>query len=60
MTNAIQIKLLAAILALLVVIAGLLGRATHPKPAERIQPDLVQQKKFENMAMPPAKPYLVP
>jgi hypothetical protein len=59
MTNAIQIKLLIAILAVLTVIAGVVV-SDHRKRNERIRPDPVQQEKFKNYLAPPKKPYIIP
>ena len=53
--NAIQTKLLLAILALLAVIAAIEIRRNRP-----IQIDPVVVNKLSNAAVPPPKPYLVP
>jgi len=66
MANAIQIKLLIAILAVLTVIAGVVVKDHRAKVAEQrkyeevIRPDPVLQQKFSNYLMPPKKPYLIP
>jgi hypothetical protein len=59
MTNAIQIKLLIAILAVLTVIAGVVV-SDHRKRNEVIRPDPVLQEKFKNYLAPPEKPYIIP
>jgi len=53
--NAIQTKLLLAILALLTVIAAIEIRRNRP-----IQIDPAVVNKLSNAAAPPQKPYLVP
>ena len=66
MTNAIQIKLLIAILAVLTVIAGVVVNdhrakvAAQRKYEEAFRPDPVLQEKFKNYLAPPKKPYLIP
>jgi hypothetical protein len=59
MTNTIQIKLLAAILAVLIVIAGVLLRDQR-KHEEVIRPDPATIKQFRNFAAPPQKRPLIP
>jgi hypothetical protein len=54
MTTTIQIKLLAAILAVLIVIAGVLLRDQR-KHEEVIRPDPATIKQFRNSAAPPKK-----
>ncbi len=62
MTRAIQLELLAAILGVLVVIAGLLARGGDNRPIEITPADQQLQKKMIQKSMPPTgrKAYLVP
>ena len=58
MTKGIQIKLLAAILGVLIVIAGLLargGRSIEITPADR-----QLQRKLSQKVAPPDRKYLIP
>jgi hypothetical protein len=59
MTKAIQVKLLLAILAVLVVIAGLLIRGGRPAIV-LTQKDVELQKKLAQKVQPSDRRYLVP
>jgi len=56
MTKALQVKLLAAILAVLGVIATVIVRSERPAFVMSKQ-DRELQKKFEQKSMPGSKPY---
>jgi hypothetical protein len=66
MTNALQIKLLIAILAVLTVIAGVVVndhramQAAQRKHDEMMRTDPVMQQRFRNFVAPSKKPYLIP
>jgi len=63
MTNALKLKLLAAILAVLGVIAGIMMKHDRPnevsRQAQPIEIDQATQKKVQRMVQPP-RAYLVP
>jgi len=59
MTNAIQIKLLAAILAVLLIIAGVLVRGSR-RENKVIRPDPALTERFNQYVAPRKKPYIVP
>ena len=60
MTSAIQIKLLAGILAVLTLIAGLVARNQKPLQDQVVRPDPALEKKVNKAMAPNGKPYLVP
>lgn len=59
MTSAIQIKLLAAILAVLIVIAGVIAHASRPARTP-IRPDAALEQQTEKKMAPSTKPYVMP
>jgi hypothetical protein len=59
MTSAIQIKLLAAILAVLIVIAGVIAHASRRKH-ELIKPDAALERQTNKKMAPSTKPYVMP
>lgn len=60
MTRAIQIKLLAAILGVLVVIASLLARGGDNRPLEITPADRQTEKRMNDTSAAAPRKYLVP
>jgi uncharacterized protein HemX len=59
MTSAIQIKLLAAILAVLIVIAGVVVHANR-RANVQIKPDAALEQQTNKKMAPSKKPYVMP
>jgi hypothetical protein len=60
MCKTMQIKLLAGILAVLTLIAGLLVHANRSAKDEMLQRDEALEKKVNKAMAPSTKPYLIP
>ena len=60
MKGSMQIKLLAGILAVLTVIAGLVARNQKPLQDQVVRTDPGLEKKVNKAMAPNGKPYLVP
>jgi hypothetical protein len=59
MTKALQIKLLAAILAVLIVIASVVVQASHRTNAP-VRPDAALEHQTNKKMAPSTKPYVMP